>query len=98
MPDEKGKGKRASLPRRLVKFVVSLPSHGCILLIRIYQVSLGPFLGGQCRFQPTCSYYAIDAYREHGFWKGSYLAMKRILRCHPLGGSGYDPVPPKRDS
>ena len=63
-----------------------------ISLIRIYQKIPGPF-HSMCRFQPTCSEYAITAISRYGFFKGWYLAIKRILRCNPFGGSGYDPVP-----
>jgi putative membrane protein insertion efficiency factor len=62
-------------------------------LIKIYQFTLSPFLGKQCRFMPTCSQYGIEAIQKHGALKGSWLAIKRIFRCHPWGGSGYDPVP-----
>jgi putative membrane protein insertion efficiency factor len=61
--------------------------------IRAYQVTLSPFLGGSCRFLPTCSAYAIEAIASHGAWRGSGLALRRIARCHPLGSSGFDPVP-----
>ena len=65
-----------------------------ILLIRFYQVCLSPLKGGpSCRFTPTCSQYALEAFRKHGPFKGLYLAVRRILRCHPWGGHGYDPVP-----
>jgi putative membrane protein insertion efficiency factor len=67
-----------------------------ILMIRLYQVTLGLLLGGQCRFTPTCSSYALDAYRLHGPLRGSWLTLRRILRCHPFGGHGFDPVPPPR--
>jgi len=63
-----------------------------IHLILLYRAILGPFLGGRCRFVPTCSQYAIDAITRHGTWRGSRLAARRILRCHPLGGGGYDPA------
>ena len=66
-----------------------------ILLVRLYQCTLGIFMGGHCRFQPTCSHYAIDALKTHGALKGSALTIRRILRCHPFGGAGYDPVPPR---
>lgn len=65
-----------------------------VLLIRIYQIYLSPFLGGRCRFHPSCSEYAAEALRTHGLLRGTALAAKRIARCQPLGGSGYDPVPP----
>ena len=62
-------------------------------IIKLYQYTLSPFLGRQCRFVPTCSQYGIEAIQKHGALKGSWLALKRILRCNPWGGSGYDPVP-----
>ena len=64
-----------------------------IALIRGYQLMISPFLPRSCRFQPTCSSYAIIAVRKYGTIRGLYLALRRILRCHPFGGSGYDPVP-----
>ncbi len=64
-----------------------------ILLIRAYQVVLSPFIGGACRFQPSCSGYAIEAVATHGAWRGSLLAVRRLSRCHPLGRAGFDPVP-----
>ncbi|GAB2952674.1 MULTISPECIES: membrane protein insertion efficiency factor YidD [Aquaspirillum] len=64
-----------------------------IFLIRFYQVAISPWLAPRCRYQPTCSSYALEAVQKHGAIKGGYLALKRIGRCHPLGGSGYDPVP-----
>ena len=66
-----------------------------VLAVRVYQGALGPWLGGQCRFFPTCSAYAIEALGTHGALVGSWLAARRVLRCHPLGGAGYDPVPKK---
>lgn len=64
-----------------------------IKLIRLYQVTLSPYMGRQCRYTPTCSNYAIEALQKHGLLRGSWLAIRRILRCAPWGGSGYDPVP-----
>ncbi|RMG59979.1 MAG: membrane protein insertion efficiency factor YidD [Gammaproteobacteria bacterium] len=64
-----------------------------ILLVRGYQLTLSPFLGQHCRFTPTCSCYTIDALRCHGALKGSWLGLKRLLRCHPWAEGGYDPVP-----
>lgn len=65
-----------------------------IFLVRFYQICLSPLKGaGTCRFTPTCSQYALEALRKYGPFKGSWLAVKRICRCHPWGGSGYDPVP-----
>ena len=68
-----------------------------ILAVRAYQVTLGPVLGGRCRFEPSCSRYSLEAYRLHGPLKGSWLTARRVLRCHPLGGHGYDPVPLPKD-
>ena len=64
-----------------------------IKLIRFYQLFISPLLGKNCRYEPTCSAYSIEALKEHGAIKGSYLSTKRIFSCHPWGGSGYDPVP-----
>ena len=64
-----------------------------VLLIKFYQLCISPFTPPSCRFTPTCSQYALEALRKHGLFKGSWLALRRILRCHPWGGSGYDPVP-----
>lgn len=64
-----------------------------ILLIRFYQGAISPFLPNSCRYTPTCSQYALEAFRKHGPVKGLYLTVRRLLRCHPWGGSGYDPVP-----
>lgn len=70
-----------------------LASLPFVALIYAYRFTLSPLLGGQCRFHPTCSAYALDAYRLRGPVMGTYLTVRRLLRCHPLGGSGYDPVP-----
>lgn len=66
-----------------------------ISLVRGYQVLLSPLLGGACRFEPSCSNYMIGALQAHGALKGTLLGLWRILRCHPFGSHGYDPVPPK---
>ena len=63
-----------------------------VLLILLYRVTLGRLLGGQCRYYPSCSQYAIDALAKHGTVKGSWRAMRRLCRCHPWGGHGYDPA------
>lgn len=64
-----------------------------IAVIRLYQLTLSPWVGRECRFQPTCSAYAIESFQRFGTLKGLYLTVARLLRCHPLGGRGYDPVP-----
>jgi putative membrane protein insertion efficiency factor len=64
-----------------------------IVLIRFYQICISPIKPNCCRFTPTCSQYALEAFRKHGPFKGLFLTTRRILRCHPWGGHGYDPVP-----
>ena len=71
----------------------SLFASGVTFLIKGYRTVLSPLLGPRCRFSPTCSQYALDAVRLHGGLVGTRLAIRRIMRCHPLGGHGYDPVP-----
>lgn len=63
-----------------------------IQFVMLYRVTLGRFMGGHCRFHPTCSQYAIDAINKYGAWKGAWRAVKRIARCRPGGGSGFDPA------
>ena len=67
-----------------------------VILIRFYQKFVSPFLGTNCRYQPTCSHYTLEALKVHGLLKGGWLSVKRIASCHPWGGDGYDPVPPKQ--
>lgn len=64
-----------------------------ILLIKVYQSSISPFIGNNCRFNPTCSNYAIESLKKHGLIIGIYYSLIRISKCHPWGGSGHDPVP-----
>ena len=66
---------------------------GMQLAIRAYQVAVSPLLGPACRFEPSCSRYAHEAIGTHGVWRGAWLALRRLTRCHPFGGHGYDPVP-----
>ncbi len=68
-----------------------------VLIIRFYQIVISPITPASCRFQPTCSHYSLEALRIHGLFRGGWIALKRIGRCHPWGGSGYDPVPEKTD-
>lgn len=64
-----------------------------LFFIRAYQLLISSWTPATCRFQPTCSQYAAEAIKKHGAWKGGRLAIRRISKCHPWGGSGYDPVP-----
>ncbi|WP_425423476.1 membrane protein insertion efficiency factor YidD [Stenoxybacter acetivorans] len=67
--------------------------HLLLMFIRFYQYAISPMLPPRCRYAPTCSQYAIEALQKYGAIKGSWLAFKRICRCHPFGGCGHDPVP-----
>jgi uncharacterized protein len=75
---------------KMLTKILALPF---ILLIRFYQKVISPWMGPQCRFTPTCSQYGLIAFRRYGVFKGLWLTVKRLARCHPWGGSGYDPVP-----
>ncbi|MBL6811466.1 MAG: membrane protein insertion efficiency factor YidD [SAR86 cluster bacterium] len=68
-----------------------------VFLIKFYQITLSPLLGPNCRFQPTCSQFMIEAIKHHGVLKGLSLGFKRISKCHPFGANGYDPVPGKEE-
>lgn len=72
--------------------VIAWPLRG---LVWIYRKGISPLLGVNCRFEPSCSAYAEEALREYGGIAGGWMALKRICRCHPWGGHGYDPVPPR---
>jgi putative membrane protein insertion efficiency factor len=66
-----------------------------LALIHLYRWTLSPFLGSQCRYHPTCSHYGLDAIRTWGPWRGGWMTLCRIARCHPWAKGGFDPVPPK---
>jgi putative membrane protein insertion efficiency factor len=74
-------------------FTVKLLAYPVAIIIRGYQLFISPALPSSCRYIPTCSEYAIEALRKYGLFKGGWLAIKRVSRCHPWGGSGHDPVP-----
>jgi hypothetical protein len=76
-----------------MKTLLQILSFPFILLIKLYQVVISPWLGKSCRYTPTCSHYGIEALKKYGPIKGLWLTAKRIARCHPWGGHGYDPVP-----
>lgn len=81
-------GRLSALPRRL--------AVGALVgLIRLYQWTLSPVLGGQCRYWPTCSHYGVEALRTHGPFRGTWMTIARVVRCHPFAKGGYDPVPPR---
>jgi len=71
--------------------VIAVPSWALIAAVRCYQLGISPFIGPRCRFQPTCSQYFIEAVQKYGAIRGSWKGLCRIGRCHPWGGSGYDP-------
>ena len=77
--------------RSVCKRAAALP---LIAVVKFYQLCISPFTPPSCRFTPTCSQYAVEALRKYGPVKGGWLTLKRLARCHPWGGSGYDPVPP----
>ncbi len=66
-------------------------------LVKAYRAAVSPWLGANCRFEPSCSRYAIEALETHGAWRGTLLTARRLSRCHPWGGSGYDPVPGRQE-
>ena len=86
----------ASETRRSPGTVLPTPpgllAYPLIVLIYLYRYTLSPLIGNQCRFEPTCSHYAEDALRKYGAFKGSWMAVRRVLRCHPWHEGGYDPV------
>ena len=79
--------------KRLASLISLLLSKLMLALIAFYRTCISPLTPPACRFTPTCSQYAQEAIRKYGPFRGGWLAFKRILRCHPFGGSGYDPVP-----
>jgi putative membrane protein insertion efficiency factor len=87
------KSEDSDTARSWLTFTLSLPSRAMVLLIRGYQQVISPLFPSTCRFMPTCSQYAITAVQRYGVCKGGWLAIKRILRCHPWNPGGFDPVP-----
>jgi len=79
--------------KTIVNLISKLFYYFFIGIIRFYQMAISPHLPASCRYTPTCSQYGLEAIKKYGPFKGGWLALKRILSCHPWGGSGYDPVP-----
>lgn len=79
--------------KNVLQNILRSPKYIFIFLIKIYQYVLSPFLGQNCRHVPTCSQYSIEAIKEWGVLKGTFLGFRRLLKCHPWGTHGYDPVP-----
>jgi putative membrane protein insertion efficiency factor len=86
-----GAGSRKSRPARAALWAI-------LGLIRFYQRFLSPLWPPVCRFQPTCSAYALEALKRHGLWRGIWLTIRRLSRCHPFCKGGFDPVPERKDS
>ena len=78
-----------------IKQILNLP---VVILVKLYQYIISPIFPASCRYTPTCSNYMLDALKEWGVIKGTFLGLKRILSCHPWGGHGHDPVPTKKKS
>lgn len=77
----------------MLKLLSRLLAWPMLFLVQVYRYTISPWLGANCRYEPTCSAYAVEALQKHGGFRGAALAARRIARCHPWGGSGYDPVP-----
>ncbi|HNV52741.1 MAG TPA: membrane protein insertion efficiency factor YidD [Tenuifilaceae bacterium] len=75
------------------RFIAQVLAYIPILLVKIYQIFISPYFPNSCRYTPTCSAYSLEALKKHGLFKGLWLTIKRVSRCHPWGGHGYDPVP-----
>ena len=76
-----------------MSWLAALPRRLLVAFLRAYQMLISPLLGPACRYEPSCSHYAAEAIERHGAARGAFLAARRVIRCHPLGDSGYDPVP-----
>jgi hypothetical protein len=79
--------------KQYINNILKVLAFPFILLIKIYQIFISPLFPSSCRYTPTCSQYTLEALKKYGVLKGLWLGIKRISRCHPWGGSGYDPVP-----
>ena len=79
------------------KGIIAVPAKGAVLLLRLYQKAISPWIGPRCRFHPSCSNYCIDALQQHGMVRGLWLGFKRICKCHPFHPGGHDPVPEREN-
>ncbi len=79
--------------KQLFTLLIAVITFPFIILIKIYQLLISPLFPSSCRFTPTCSHYTLEALKKYGLFKGGWLGLKRILKCHPWGSSGYDPLP-----
>lgn len=80
-------------PKQIYNIIIKTITFPFIIVIKIYQVLISPLFPSSCRYTPTCSHYTAEALKKHGLFKGGWLGIKRISKCHPWGGSGHDPVP-----
>ncbi len=79
--------------KQIYNIIIKIITFPFIIIIKIYQVLISPLFPSSCRYMPTCSHYTVEALKKHGLFKGGWLGIKRISKCHPWGGSGHDPVP-----
>jgi putative membrane protein insertion efficiency factor len=79
--------------KQIYNIIIKTITFPFIIIIKIYQLLISPLFPSSCRYTPTCSHYTVEALKKHGLFKGGWLGIKRISKCHPWGGNGYDPVP-----
>lgn len=79
--------------KQIYKAIIKLVTFPFIIVIKIYQILISPLFPSSCRYTPTCSQYSLETLKKYGLFKGGWLGIKRISKCHPWGGSGHDPVP-----
>ena len=79
--------------KQIYNIIIKTITFPFIIVIKIYQVLISPLFPSSCRYTPTCSHYTVEALKKHGLFKGGWLGIKRISKCHPWGGNGHDPVP-----
>ncbi|UCH66294.1 MAG: membrane protein insertion efficiency factor YidD [Ignavibacterium sp.] len=79
--------------KQFYQIILKVITFPFVILIKLYQLIISPLFPPSCRFVPTCSQYSLEALKKYGLLKGGWLTIKRIVKCHPWGGSGYDPIP-----